>query len=120
MRNRIISIATILLLAPSISRAQATLFDILIAISGVLQSLFRIAVLLAVAAFFWGMAVFIFRAGSEQGREQGKRIMIWGVITLFVIVSIWSIVALLGTIFGVDQGGTCPPPQIGTNNVSTC
>ena len=109
----------ILFIVPVVVRAQ-TLFDILLGINGILQTLFPVAILLATAAFLWGMAKFIARAGSDQGREEGKRIMVWGVIALFVIISIWGIVSFLGDVFGVDEGGTCPPPQIGVNTVSSC
>jgi len=57
---------------------------------------------LALLMFVWGMVQFIMAAGDDQGRAEGKSKMIWGVIALFIIVAIWGVVALLGTIFGVD------------------
>ena len=47
---------------------------------------------LALLAFFWGIVKFIRSAGSESAREDAKNIMFWGIIALFVMVSIWGIV----------------------------
>ncbi|TSC61310.1 MAG: hypothetical protein G01um1014107_38 [Parcubacteria group bacterium Gr01-1014_107] len=52
--------------------------------------------------FLWGMSVFILNAGSEQRREDGKKLMLWGIIGLFVMFSIWAIVAVVTGTFGID------------------
>jgi len=69
---------------------------------------FTIPVLIALAVllFIWGLIKFVFASGDDDSRNEGKKLMIWGVITLFVIVSIWGIVQLLNQITGVDQGET--------------
>lgn len=61
-------------------------------------------VALAVLLFIWGLIKFIFAADSDEARQEGKKIMVWGVIALFVIVSVWGIVALLNQVTGVEQG----------------
>jgi len=55
---------------------------------------------LALALFLWGLVVFMTRAGEDQ--EKGKQHMVWGIIILFVAVSVWGIVQLLQVIFGAD------------------
>lgn len=50
---------------------------------------------LAVIFFIGGLAKFILNAGDEKGREEGKKVMLWGIIALFVIVSMWGIVRIL-------------------------
>ena len=79
-------------------------------IADILNILLPIFVTLAVLAFFWGLIKFIFQAGDE--REKGKNIMIWGIIALFVIVSIWGIVAFLSNLFGIGTGGSAPVPGV--------
>ena len=59
-----------------------------------------ILVTLAVVIFIWGVSNFVLNAGDEEAREKGKQFMIWGIIALFVIVSVWGIVKLLTTTFG--------------------
>lgn len=56
---------------------------------------------IALLVFFYGLGKFILNAGSDSGRDEGKQVMKWGIISLFVLVSIWGIVAFLsGDILG--------------------
>ncbi len=55
---------------------------------------------LAFLVFFWGLALFLFNRENKTINERGKNIMIWGVVALFVMVSIWGIIGLLQTTFG--------------------
>lgn len=73
-------------------------------IQGIISTLLPIVVALALLFFFWGLAKFILAAGDESAKEEGKRIMIWGVVALFVMVSVWGLVYFLGNIVGVGQG----------------
>lgn len=57
--------------------------------------LIPLAFALAVLAFFWGVAKYIFAAGQEDAIEEGRRIMIGGLIALFVIASVWGLVRWL-------------------------
>lgn len=91
------------------------LFTLVTDVRRLIELLFPIAVGLAVLFFIWGLAVFILRSGDEKSAEEGKRKMFWGVLALFVIVSIWGIVAFLGNILGVTQGGTGAVPGVDTS-----
>jgi hypothetical protein len=81
-------------------------------VQAILNTLLPILVTIAVLAFFWGLAKFIFAAGDESAKAAGKNIMIWGIIALFIIVSIWGIIGLLAEIFGIGQGGSAPVPGV--------
>ncbi len=69
------------------------------------KSIIPLLVGLAVAYFLYGVGKFIKNADSDAEREKGKQVMIWGVIALFVIVSVWGLVGLLATTFGVSRVG---------------
>lgn len=56
---------------------------------------------LAVVVFLWGVVQYVINPDNEDKREKGRDIMIWGVIGLFVMISIWGLVAVLGNTFGV-------------------
>lgn len=62
-----------------------------------------VIVSLAFLTFLWGLAKFIFSlsAGNERAVEDGKKIMFWGTIALFVMVSVFGIVRILQTTLGV-------------------
>ena len=57
---------------------------------------------LSLVAFFSGLAVFILHADNEEKRREGKIFMIWGIIGLFVMISVWGIINILTESFGFD------------------
>lgn len=68
---------------------------------------------LGLISFLWGVLKFISSAGNEDKRKEGKQLMFWGIIGLFVMVSVWSIVELITGTFGFDFGmPTELPPSI--------
>lgn len=63
----------------------------------VIPFLFAIATL----AFIWGsIKFFIIDADEEAKREQGRQFMLWGIIALAVMISMWGLVGLLSSSFG--------------------
>lgn len=63
---------------------------------------------LALLFFFYGVAKYIWSEG--QGKADGRSIMVWGVVALFVMSSIWGLVNLLQDEFlvGKDSTGKIP------------
>jgi hypothetical protein len=57
---------------------------------------------LAVLYFFWGLAEYVLNSGDEKKKEQGRNIMIWGTVALFIMVSVWGLVRALQDTFGLD------------------
>lgn len=53
--------------------------------------------------FIWGLAKIIFQAGSEKEVENGKSFMIWGIVCVFVMVSVYGILAFLYSDFGFSN-----------------
>ncbi len=88
-----------------------TLDDILILFWNLIDGLVVIVVALGLVFFLWGLAKFILNAGDEKGREAGKQVMFWGIIALFVMISVWGIINFLqSAIFG--NGGIEDPWDI--------
>lgn len=69
---------------------------------------------LAVLFFLWGLANFILAAGDESARESGRSIMIWGVIAITVMVSLWGLVALLQSLFSINTSASYTAPVVQT------
>jgi hypothetical protein len=57
---------------------------------------------LAVLMFVWGVVQFVINSDEEAKKEKGRQFMIWGVIALTVMISVWGLVNILGTTFGID------------------
>lgn len=71
---------------------------------------------IAFIVFVWGaFKTFIVGAQSEETKEEGKNLMLWGLIGFFVMVSVWGLVNILtGTVtFGNNTGVT--PSRTGVN-----
>lgn len=78
---------------------------------------------LAVVAFFFGMAQFIYasRDADTTKMKNGKQFMIWGIISLFVIFSIYGIIRFAQTNLGIQGSSDIEIPTIrirgsGSNN----
>lgn len=71
-----------------------------------------IVVAIALLAFFWGLVKFIFAQGNEEAQADSKKIMLWGIIALFVMVSVWGLVRFIGNAFGIQQGDTIVVPRV--------
>jgi hypothetical protein len=68
-------------------------------------------------AFFFGIVQFIWgtRDGDPTRAKNGKNFMLWGLIALFVMFSVWGIITYVQQIFGVTQNTiTIPTIQINT------
>lgn len=65
---------------------------------------------LAVTAFIYGIIQFFLNPENEEKRKAGKSYMIWGLITLFVMVSIWGLVGILSSTF--IPGGSAVIPNL--------
>lgn len=65
--------------------------------------------MLAFAYFLWGVVKFIRDGDNEKARTEGRKTIIYGIISLAVIVSVWGIIGLARQIFGVDY--TIPQVQ---------
>jgi amino acid permease len=71
---------------------------------------------LAVAAFFWGLTVAIFSTGQED-KAKGKSLMVWGLIAIFIIFSLWGIITFIGNIFGIDKVDSRKAPGVVTSSI---
>lgn len=106
MRNYIL--ALLLILAPSLVSAATIsslsgLADFFLTIA---RSLIPIFITLALVAFFWGIAKFILAAGNPEKIEEGRKIIIYGVISLFVMITLVGILSFLqATFFGGSYFG---------------
>ena len=58
---------------------------------------------LAVIGFVWGVIQFFLFQENEEKRKKGKEFIVWGLIALFVIVSVWGLVGVLTATFGLDK-----------------
>lgn len=72
------------------------------------KSLVPLVFAIALLVFVYGVVKFVIAAKDSHDREEGRMFMIYGIIALFVMVSVWGLVAVLANTFNV---GSSFPPQ---------
>jgi len=81
-----------------------TFADIInVIINNILNPLIPLFIGLGVAYFLWGVSKYILHGGDEAKRREGTQMMINGVIALFVMVSLWGLVNVLLSTFGISN-----------------
>jgi len=107
-------IPSVLVLMPAFAFAAGDLGnirDLLDALGNLVNLALPVVVGIALLGFFWGLAQFIFAQGDTEKKTDAKKTMIWGIVALFVMVSVWGLVRFIGTAVGVNQettSGTVP------------
>ena len=96
----------------SFARAPQDFRGVIVLFINLLLKMLPIVFGLAILVFWWGLAKFILKAGDESAREEGKQIMKWGIVALFVIVSMWGIIGFLRSEFSITGDGNFPIPRL--------
>lgn len=108
---------------PAISYAEDAI-DISVRLLGGLQRIINISIPilvgLAILAFFWGLVRYIWSQGSD-GKIEAKKVMLYSLVAVFVMVSLYGIIYLAQSTFGVDQTGNFTAPRVNTggSNINT-
>jgi hypothetical protein len=107
-KNILYIFTSVSLLTPIISFAALDgLESLLKSMANLINLTFPVLIGLSTIFFFWGVAQFILHeAGNDKTREDGKKKMLWGIIALFVMVSIFGILNWIGDAVGIDVGGS--------------
>ncbi len=107
--KKAIPVISILYLAPLLVFAQigaraTDLGGVARTIMQVLGLIAPIIIALAVIYFLIGVFKYIMAAGEEEAKTQGRHMMIYGVIALFIMVVVWGLIYVLARTFGLDPG----------------
>lgn len=56
---------------------------------------------LATVVFIWGIINYVLGSQGEPAKvEKGKKVMLWGLVGMFIMASAWGIVKILCDFFG--------------------
>lgn len=110
------TIAGLSFILPVLASAQ-TVFGgvgaILTTIRTIFTALLPIIFALALIYFFWGVAKYVLSAGDPKSAAEGKSIMIYGIIALAVMASVYGLINILQTTFiGSSGAGTVTLPTL--------
>lgn len=59
---------------------------------------------LATVVFIWGVVQYVINDGEEAKKEKGRQFIIWGLIGLVVMVSVWGLVSIVTRTFNFQYG----------------
>jgi len=95
----------------SYTRAPKNFYELIVntIIGGMLRPIVSLLVSAAILVFLWGVFKFIRSDGKEK--ETGKQFMVWGLVGIFVMVSVWGLVNILQGTFNLND------TQINVNNI---
>lgn len=101
-----LSLSTSVFLTPVLTFAASDgIFKFVSMIKALIEALIPIVIGLAVLAFLWGVLQYVI-AKDEDKQEEARGIMLYGIIALFVMVSVWGLVNILGDT--LDLSNTVP------------
>jgi len=103
--KKIISSALLVSLMPAFVFAQGVtdLPTLINKIDDLVNSAIWLLVSLAVIFIVWNSVQFILKAGDSEARKTYQAAIMWGIVGLFVILSIWGLVNILNNTFGVEN-----------------
>ena len=67
-----------------------------------LNAVIPILIALGVVYFVWGVVQYVI-ANDEEAKKAGRDRVIFGIIGLAIIISVWGLAKLLGNTFGLNQ-----------------
>lgn len=80
-------------------------FSILGIIANIMNIIIPLLITAAVIYIIAGILKYVTASDGDK-QAEGRTMIISGVVGLFVIVSIWGLVAILNSTFGIQQSGT--------------
>jgi hypothetical protein len=115
-----IALVVLAFVTPAVAFAQnaTQLFALLNIVQKTLGYVMPIVIVLGVIYVIWGVIQFVTKTNEEE-RAKAKGAILYGVIGLFVVISIWGLVGFLQNLLGVGGGSLnanqipCVQTQIG-------
>jgi O-antigen/teichoic acid export membrane protein len=89
-------------LLPLWASAAVTIESILSKTEELLYQVIGILVIIATLVFMWGIIRYVSAGGDEDKIKEGRNFMIFGIIGLAVMISVWGLVFLLTNTFGFE------------------
>jgi hypothetical protein len=113
-------IAALASMLPAVAFAQTTAVTDVNSLSskliGIGNTVTYILTALAVLFIVWNVVIYLIKGSGEEGRSKAGMNILWGIVGLFIIVSIWGLVSILTNTFRTAPTNQ-PIPNF-SNNVS--
>ncbi len=92
--------------APALAFAQNFgtngFIGLLDAANSLIGRLIPFIIALTVLVFLWGVFKFVI-SNDAEGRKEARGYMVWGIVSLFIMVSVWGLVNILVRSFSLNN-----------------
>lgn len=92
-------------------------FGLLDAANTLINRLIPFIIALTVLVFLWGVFKFVIANDAEK-RKEARGYMVWGIVSLFIMVSVWGLVNILVRTFSLNTNAPALP-QVPTTYTSS-
>lgn len=69
----------------------------------IINPIIRVLFALAFLIFAWGIIQYVLQRDSVGAKEQGRQHMMWGLVGLAIMTSVFFIVRIITTTLGIDE-----------------
>lgn len=91
--------------------ADGTLDGFFLQMIAILNGVLIITMGIALVTFLWGVLTYTFGSKGADDKTKSKNFIMWGIVGLFVMISVWGIVNILtGTFF--EDADLIAPKQL--------
>jgi uncharacterized membrane protein (GlpM family) len=109
----LLAFAPVLAFAQTYTTTTSSLTGLVTSIKTLLNSIIPLFFIIAILYFFWGLVKFIMGAGDAKKVAEGKGIMIWGLVALVIMATLFGIINWLTNTAGIGGTSTVPLlPQV--------
>ncbi len=95
------------------SNTPNSVFGLLAWFKALINAALPIIISLAVVWFVYNVFRYMI-ASEEEDKGKAKEQMIWGIVSIAVMVSVWGLVGILTNTFGTAGGNAIPVPALPT------
>lgn len=78
----------------------------------ILNPIITLLFAVALVVFIWGIVQFISQTNNEEARAKGKQHLVWGIVGLLIMVSVFGIMQLIVDTFDLRTPENQNPVQM--------
>jgi len=95
--------SAVIIITPFYAYAVKDVNELFTKFGSILNAIIPLIIGLAVVIFLFGIIKYITAGSDEEKRDEGRNTMIYGIIAIFVMVSVWGLVGILKGTFDVTE-----------------
>lgn len=105
--KKIALISSVAIFAPLFAAAKgidnAGVTDFFTDIQSLIGAALPVIISIAVLFFLWGLVKYMLNQDDAEARAGARSMMVWGIVIIFVMVSVWGLVNFLDSFFALDN-----------------